>query len=106
MFILSDGRGEKNAACCADEPFGYPIVFSQKDAGFVFRLESIWQGYLGRMSVDCLGFLDLLVTYAQPAPDAPAAWQTMYKNCLEVVDTLLMQEGVALEYGEYLAYKP
>ncbi len=99
------------------EPFGYAINFYEKESGFVFglearwfdnevvQLESVWQGYLGRLSVEKLGFLDLLATYSQPAPDAADAWQAMYETCRDVVDMLIMQDGVELEASEYIDYQ-
>ncbi len=100
------------------EPFGYTLVFSEKESGFVFslearwfdgetvQLESVWQGYLGRLDVERLGFLDLLVTYSQPAPDACAAWQMMLEDSREVADTLIPKEGVSIIEGEYIEYEP
>ncbi len=100
------------------EPFGYTITFSEKQDGFVFsvearwfdgevaQLESVWHGYLGRMNVDRLGDLDLLYTLSQPAPDANENWQTLYEGCREVIDTLILQQNITLEMGEYLEYQP
>ncbi len=100
------------------EPFGYTITFSEKESGFVLSLEarwhdgetvqlaSVWQAFVGRLNVTRLGEFDLLAIFSQPAPDAGDAWQTMYEACPEVVGSLLLQEGVSLEEGEYIEYQP
>ncbi len=99
MGIPDEWEGLYEYELIPQEPFAWLLTVSEKEGGFVFslearwfdeqtvQLESVWQGYLGRMNVERLDALDLLVTYSQPAPDASAAWQTMYEDCREVVRT-------------------
>ena len=64
-------------------------------------LDSVWQGYLGRIETVDGKKYDLLSTISQYSEDASDEWKEMYDTYLDVINGIRMMEGCSLTEGSH-----
>ena len=64
-------------------------------------LDSVWQGYLGRIETVDGKKYDLLSTISQYSEDASDEWKEMYDTYLDTINGIRMMEGCSLTEGSH-----
>ena len=65
-------------------------------------LDSVWQGYLGRIETVDGKKYDLLSTISQYSEDASDEWKEMYDTCLDTINGIRMMDGCSLTEGSHI----
>lgn len=65
-------------------------------------LDSVWQGYLGRIETTDGKKYDLLATVSQYSEDASAEWKEMYDTYEDVINGIRMLDGCSLVKGSHI----
>ena len=65
-------------------------------------LDSVWQGYLGRIETVDGKKYDLLSTISQYSKDASDEWKEMYDTYLDVINGIRIMDGCSLTEELYL----
>ena len=64
-------------------------------------LDSVWQGYLGRIKTVDGKKYDLLSTISQYSEDASDEWKEMYNTYLDTINGIRMMDGCSLTEGSH-----
>ena len=64
-------------------------------------LDSVWQGYLGRIEAMDGKKYDLLATVSQYSEDASDEWKEMYDTYEDVINGIRMLDGCSLVEGSH-----
>lgn len=64
-------------------------------------LDSVWQGYLGRIETWDGSSYDLLATISQYSEDATDAWKEMYNSYEDVLNGIRIMDGCSLTEGSH-----
>ena len=64
-------------------------------------LDSVWQGYLGRIETVDGKKYDLLSTISQYSEDASDEWKEMYNTYLDTINGIRMMDGCSLTEGSH-----
>ena len=64
-------------------------------------LDSVWQGYLGRIETVDGKKYDLLSTISQYSEDASDEWKEMYDTYLDTINGIRMMDGCSLTEGSH-----
>lgn len=64
-------------------------------------LDSVWQGYLGRITTWDGSCYDLLATISQYSEDAADGWKEMYNSCEDVINGIRIMDGCSLTEGSH-----
>ena len=64
-------------------------------------LDSVWQGYLGRIETIDGKKYDLLSTISQYSEDASDEWKEMYDTYLDTINGIRMMDGCSLTEGSH-----
>ena len=75
-------------------------IFSYYD-GENQPLDSVWQGYLGRIETVDGKKYDLLSTISQYSKDASDEWKEMYDTYLDVINGIRIMDGCSLTEGSH-----
>ena len=65
-------------------------------------LDSVWQGYLGRIETIDGKKYDLLSTISQYSEDASDEWKEMYDTYLDTINGIRMMDGCSLTEGSHI----
>ena len=65
-------------------------------------LDSVWQGYLGRIETVDGKKYDLLSTISQYSEDASDEWKEMYDTYLDTINGIRMMDGCSLTEGSHI----
>ena len=65
-------------------------------------LDSVWQGYLGRIETVDGKKYDLLSTISQYSEDVSDEWKEMYDTCLDTINGIRMMDGCSLTEGSHI----
>ena len=96
----------------ATENGGYKLTYYNEDVpvltlearyydGEDHPLDSVWQGYLGRIETVDGKKYDLLSTISQYSEDASDEWKEMYDTCLDTINGIRMMDGCSLTEGSH-----
>lgn len=64
-------------------------------------LDSVWQGYLGRITTWDGSCYDLLATISQYSEDAADGWKEMYNSYEDVINGIRIMDGCSLTEGSH-----
>lgn len=64
-------------------------------------LDSVWQGYLGRITTWDGSSYDLLATISQYSEDAADGWKEMYNSYEDVINGIRIMDGCSLTEGSH-----
>ena len=64
-------------------------------------LDSVWQGYLGRITTWDGSCYDLLATISQYSEDAADGWKEMYNSYEDVINGIRIMDGCSLAEGSH-----
>ena len=64
-------------------------------------LDSVWQGYLGRITTWDRSCYDLLATISQYSEDAADGWKEMYNSYEDVINGIRIMDGCSLTEGSH-----
>lgn len=64
-------------------------------------LDSVWQGYLGRITTWDGSCYDLLATISQYSEDAADGWKEMYNSYEDVINVIRIMDGCSLTEGSH-----
>ena len=96
----------------ATENGGYKLTYYNEDVpvltlearyydGEDQPLDSVWQGYLGRIETVDGKKYDLLSTISQYSRDASDEWKEMYDTYLDVINGIRIMDGCSLTEGSH-----
>ena len=96
----------------ATENGGYKLTYYNEDVpvltlearyydGKDQPLDSVWQGYLGRIETVDGKKYDLLSTISQYSEDASDEWKEMYDTYLDTINGIRMMDGCSLTEGSH-----
>ena len=96
----------------ATENGGYKLTYYNEDVpvltlearyydGEDQPLDSVWQGYLGRIETVDGKKYDLLSTISQYSEDASDEWKEMYDTCLDTINGIRIMDGCSLTEGSH-----
>ena len=96
----------------ATENGGYKLTYYNEDVpvltlearyydGEDQPLDSVWQGYLGRIETVDGKKYDLLSTISQYSENASDEWKEMYDTCLDTINGIRMMDGCSLTEGSH-----
>ena len=96
----------------ATENGGYKLTYYNEDVpvltlearyyeGEDQPLDSVWQGYRGRIETVDGKKYDLLSTISQYSEDASDEWKEMYDTCLDTINGIRMMDGCSLTEGSH-----
>ena len=96
----------------ATENGGYKLTYYNEDVpvltlearyydGEDQPLDSVWQGYLGRIETVDGKKYDLLSTISQYSEDASDEWKEMYDTYLDTINGIRMMDGCSLTEGSH-----
>ena len=91
---------------------GYKLVYYNEDVpvltlearyydGKDQPLDSVWQGYLGRIETSDGQKYDLLATISQYSEDASDEWKEMYNTYQDTINGIRMMDGCSLVEGSH-----
>ena len=91
---------------------GYKLTYYNEDVpvltlearyynGEAQPLDSVWQGYLGRIETVDGKKYDLLSTISQYSKDASDEWKEMYDTYLDVINGIRIMDGCSLTEGSH-----